>query len=154
MRIFALATLLAIANISGAHAWWSYAQWGLTESALLSASSGQAMPCRPDVPVCAAPPGGMAPSLFVNSITMIGMPASVSFAFDGQRGLVQTLVSFPNADPALLSSLLLGIHGKSVEDPSTTPPTQTWRDERKGTIITLAPVGQGGRLLYRPATSR
>jgi len=154
MRILALASLLAIANISSAHAWWSYAQWGLTESALLSASSGQAMPCRPDVPVCAAPPGGMAPSLFVNSITMIGMPASVSFAFDGQRGLVQTLVLFPNADPALLSSLLLGIHGKSVEDPSTTPPTQTWRDERKGTIITVVPVGQGGRLLYRPATSR
>jgi hypothetical protein len=152
MRIFALATLLVIASISGANAWWSYAQWGLSESALLSASSGRAMPCRPDVPVCAAPSGGIAPSLFVDGITMIGMPASASFAFDGQRGLVQTLVLFPNAEPALLSSLLLGIHGKPVEDPSTTPPTQTWRDERKGTIITIAPVGQGGRLLYRPAT--
>jgi len=65
---------------------------------------------------------------------------------------VQTLVLFPNAEPALLSSLLLGIHGKPVEDPSATPPTQTWRDERKGTIITIALVGQGGSLLYRPAT--
>jgi len=152
MRIFALATLLVMASISGANAWWSYAQWGLSESALLSASSGRAMPCRPDVPVCAVPPGGMAPSLFVDGITMIGMPASASFAFDGQRGLVQTLVLFPNAEPALLSSLLLGIHGKPAEDPSATPPTQTWRDERKGTIITIAPVGQGGSLLYRPAT--
>src|SRR5260370_38885 len=60
MRIFALATLLVMASISGANAWWSYAQWGLSESALLSASTARAIPPRPPPPGSPVPHGRQA----------------------------------------------------------------------------------------------
>ena len=80
MRIFALATLLVIASISGANAWWSYAQWGLSESALLSASSGRAMPCRPDVPVCAI---GLGSNLIVRDGGVPGVVVRLGRGFAG-----------------------------------------------------------------------
>ena len=61
MRSLTLAMLLAAAVVGPAHAWWQYAEWGLTPTQIMSASSGQAVPCRADAPVCKPPPGGLQP---------------------------------------------------------------------------------------------
>ena len=97
-RFLAAILLVMFAGIAPASAWWSYAQWGLNESQLMSASSGQAVPCRQDAPVCATTPNGNQPKLFVESIQMLGMPASVSFSFDAAGKLAETVVRFSNAD--------------------------------------------------------
>jgi hypothetical protein len=149
MRSLTLALLLSTAAAGPAHAWWQYAEWGLTPAQIMSASSGQAVPCRPEAPVCTRPADGLQPSYFVERLTMVGMPASASFAFDGGDKLVQTVVLFPDSDPALLAGLLQGIHGKSVDEAQ-----RMWRDERRGTIITAIPAGRGTMLLYRPAAGR
>jgi hypothetical protein len=146
MRLLILTLLLAAAAAAPAHAWWQYAEWGFTPAQVVSASSGQAQPCRAGVPVCAPPPGGLQSSLFVERLTMVGMPASASFAFDGNDKLVQTVMLFADSDPALLAGLLQGIHGKPVDEAQ-----RMWRDERRGTIITAIPAGRGTMLLYRPA---
>jgi hypothetical protein len=146
MRSIILALLLAIAIAAPAYAWWQYAEWGLTPSQIMSASSGQAVPCRAEAPVCKPPPGGLQPSYFVERLTMVGMPASASFAFDSGGKLVQTVVLFADSDPALMTGLLQGIHGKPVDEGQ-----RIWRDERRGTIITAIPDGRGAMLLYRPA---
>ena len=147
MRSLVLALLLAAAAAAPAHAWWQYAEWGFTPAQIMSASSGQAVPCRPEAPVCTSPPGGLQPSHFVERLTMVGMPASASFASDGDGKLVQTVVLFADSDPALLAGLLQGIYGR--------PEGQgVWRDERRGTIITAIPDGRGTMLLYRPAAAR
>jgi len=151
MRTIILAALLVASNAGSANAWWQYAEWGMTESQLVSASGGRAVPCRADVPVCARPPDGAAPSHCVESLTMIGMPASASFAFDGQGHLNQTVVLFPNADLGLMTNLLKGIHGEPVDDRPGGPPARVWRDDRRGSTITATPAGQGVMLLYRPA---
>lgn len=107
------------------------------------------MPCRAEAPVCARPAGGLQPSHFVERLTMVGMPASASFAFDSGDKLSQTVVLFADADPALMAGLLQGIHGKLVDEAQ-----RMWRDERRGTIITAIPAGRGTMLLYRPAAGR
>lgn len=145
MRSLILAPLLAVAVAVPAHAWWQYAEWGLSPAQIMSASSGQAVPCRADAPVCKAPPGGLQPSHFVERLTMVGMPASASFAFDSGGKLVQTVVLFADSDPALMAGLLQGIHGKPVDETQ-----RMWRDDRRGTIITAIPAGRGTMLLYRP----
>jgi hypothetical protein len=81
-RFLAATLLVMFAGTAPANAWWSYAQWGLNELQLMSASSGQAVPCRQDAPVCATTPNGNQPKLFIESIQMLGLPASVSFSFD------------------------------------------------------------------------
>ncbi len=91
--------------------------------------------------------------LFVESVTMVGMPASASFAFDGKGGLNQTLVHFPTADLALLSGPLRGIHGEAVEASGGTAARQ-WQDERHGTLLTVVPADRGVMLLYRPMPGR
>ena len=45
--------------VSPASAWWQYAEWGLSPPQLMTASAGHAVLCRPGVPVCAAPSGGL-----------------------------------------------------------------------------------------------
>ena len=149
MRSLILASLLATAVAGPAHAWWQYAEWGLSPTQIMSASSGQAVPCSAEAPVCKAPPGGLQPSYFVERLTMVGMPASASFAFDGSDKLVQTVVLFADSDPALMEGLLQGIHGRPVDEAQ-----RMWRDERRGTIITAIPAGRGTMLLYRPAAGR
>jgi hypothetical protein len=52
----------------------------------------------------------------VESLKMVGMPASASFVFVGEGRLNQTIVLFPNADFALVCNLLQGIHGQPVDD--------------------------------------
>jgi hypothetical protein len=145
MRTFFLAAVLTAAIAAPAQAWWQYAEWGFTPSQIISASSGNAVPCRADAPVCATPPGGLQPSYFVERLTMVGMPASASFAFADDK-LVQTVVLFPDSDPALITGLLQGIHGPPVDANKG-----QWRDERRGTILTAIPNGRGTLLLYRPA---
>jgi len=154
MRIIVLTAVLLAAPFGVAEAYWSYAQWGMTETQLVSASGGHAVPCRPGVPVCARPPGGVAPSHFVESLTMVGMQASASFAFDGQGRLNQTAVLFPNTDIELMSGLLQGVHGQPVEDRPGNPPARVWRDERRGSVLTATPAGQGVWLLYQPAAAQ
>lgn len=146
MRPLVLALVLATVAAWPAQAWWQYAEWGFTPAQVVSASSGQATPCRADAPVCAAPPGGLTPTHFVERLTMVGMPASASFAFDGSDKLAQTVVLFAGSDPALIAGLLQGIHGKPVDETQ-----RIWRDERRGTTITALPAGRGTMLLYRPA---
>ena len=148
MRSLVLALLLAPVLVGPAHAWWQYAEWGFTPAQVIAASSGQAVPCRADAAVCTTPPGGQQPSHFVERLTMVGMPASASFGFDGDK-LVQTVVLFPDSDPALLAGLLQGIHGKPVGDGPA-----IWLDERRGTIITAIPAGPGTMLVYKPAAGR
>lgn len=99
MRSFILALILATAIAAPAHAWWQYAQWGFTPSQIVSASSGQAVPCQAEAPVCAPPPGGLQPSLFVDRLTMVGMPASTSFAFDGSGKLAGQSFFSPTPSP-------------------------------------------------------
>ena len=79
MRILALAIVLVIAQATPALCWWQYAEWGLSSRQIASASGGRTAPCQRQVPACARPPGGAAPSLFVDGITMVGMPASAAF---------------------------------------------------------------------------
>ncbi|CAN5712145.1 hypothetical protein BH11PSE3_BH11PSE3_26160 [soil metagenome] len=146
-----LAALLFAASVGAAQAYWTYAQWGMTETQLMAASGGQAVPCRPDVPVCAPPPGGAVPSHYVESLTMVGMPASAAFAFDGQGQLNQTAVLFPRTDSELMSGLLGGIHGEAVEGRPGDPTSRFWRDQRRGSLLTVIPAGLGVWLLYRPA---
>ena len=150
-RFLAATLLVMFAGAAPANAWWSYAQWGLNELQLMSASSGQAVPCRQDAPVCATTPNGNQPKLFVESIQMLGMPASVSFSFDSEGKLAETLVRFSNADFALISNLLQGIHGEPVEDRPGAPPVRVFRDERRGSTITATPIGAGTQMDYRPA---
>jgi hypothetical protein len=134
-----------------ANAWWSYAQWGFSESQLMAASSGQAVPCRQDAPVCAKTPNSNQPRLFIESTQMLGMPASVSFSFDTAGKLTETVVWFSNADFALISNLLQGIHGQPVEDRPGTPLVRVWRDQRRGSTISATPIGAGTQMDYLPA---
>ncbi len=145
MRSLVLALIAATTTAAPAHAWWQYAEWGFTPSQIASASSGQAVPCRADAPVCAQPADGLQPSYFVERLTMVGMPASASFAFDSDK-LAQTVVLFPDSDPTLIAGLLQGIHGRPADEAQ-----RIWRDERRGTIITAIPTGRGTMLVYRPA---
>ena len=137
-------------GVSPAFAWWQYAEWGMSPMRLVAASAGHAVPCRPDVPVCAAPPGGRQPTYMVESLIMVGMSGSASFAFDDDR-LVQTVVLFPTADIGLLTGLLQGIHGKPIDE---APAGRVWRDEDRGSTITALPVGSGSMMIYRPTSGR
>ncbi len=151
MRTPVIAILLSVACSAPAFAWWQYAEWGMSESQLAPASGGRMAPCRADAPACATPAGGVAPSRLVEGITMIGMPASASFAFGGGDRLSQTVVYFPGGDMGLIVSLLRGIHGAPVDEQAT---PKTWRDARRGTELTALPAAQGVMLLYRPIGTR
>ncbi len=150
MRSSLLALLLVIASATPALCWWHYAEWGMSASQLASASGGRAAPCQPTLAVCTAPPGGVAPSYYVDGITMVGVPAQAAFAFDGNDRLIQTVVLFPTTDVGLVTSLLAGVHGAPVAGSSP----QIWNDDRRGTILTAYPVGQGSMLHYRPRAPR
>ena len=82
---------------------------------------------------------------------MVGMPASASFVFDAEGRLSRTIVLFPNADFALICSLLQGIHGQPVDDRPGRSSVKVWRDERRGSTITATPIGAGTQMDYRPA---
>ncbi len=148
-RLVAMSCLLVLAGAGPAGAWWQYAEWGLSEGQIRTASSGQAVPCRADAPVCARTSIGE-PRLFVELLQMVGMPASASFVFDAQGRLIQTIVLFPNADFALVCSLLQGIHGTAIEDRPGEPPVRVWRDGRRGSIITATSTRSGTTLSYQP----
>jgi hypothetical protein len=71
MQALAISAIVAVLGASSAHAWWDYAGWGLSEMQLQSASHGRAVPCRPDVPVCATLPDGSLPKLFVETLQIV-----------------------------------------------------------------------------------
>ena len=147
-RLVIAASVAMCACAAPASAWWRYAEWGMTEGQIMAASVGQAVPCREGVPVCATTPAGGVPRLFVESLEMVGLPASVSFVFDANGQLSQTMVLFPNADLALASSLVQGIHGTPADDRPGDSDSRVWRDDKRGSIITATPAGTGTRLLY------
>jgi hypothetical protein len=149
-RLIAATVLVMFVGIAPASAWWSYAEWGLSESQILSASSGRAVPCREGVPVCARTSDGGQPALFVESVQMVGMPASVSFVFDAGGRLSRTIVLFPNADFALICNLLQGIHGQPNDDRPGPPAIKLWQDKNRGSTITATPTEAGPRMLYQP----
>jgi hypothetical protein len=60
-------------------------------------------------------------------------------------------VWFSNADFALISNLLQGIHGQPVEDRPGTPLVRVWRDQRRGSTISATPIGAGTQMDYLPA---
>jgi hypothetical protein len=147
-----VATMLAmVVGIAPASAWWSYAEWGLSESQIMAASSGRAVPCRAGALICAPTSDGGQPRLFVESVQMVGMPASVSFVFDADGKLGRTIVLFPNADFALICNLLQGIHGQPIDDRPGQMPVKVWQDKKRGSTITATPTSAGPRLLYQPA---
>ena len=62
-RLIAATVLVMLVGIAPASAWRSYAECGLNESQVMTASSGKAVPCRQDAPVCATTPNGNQPAL-------------------------------------------------------------------------------------------
>jgi hypothetical protein len=76
---------------------------------------------RPDI-------GRGQPRLFVESLEMVGMPASVSFVFDAEGRLSRTIVLFPNAAYGLICNLLQGIHGQAIDDRPGQAPVKVWQD--------------------------
>jgi len=149
-RLVAATVLVMFVGIAPAGAWWSYAARGLSESQIMAARSGRAVPCREDALVCARTSDGGQPRLFVESVEIVGMPASVSFVFDAEGRLSRTIVLFPNADFGLISSLLQGIHGQPIDDRPGQAPVKVWQDKKRGSTITAMPTGAGPRLLYQP----
>ena len=146
-----VAAAFAMLLAGPANAWWSYAEWGLSQSQILSASSGRAVPCREGIPVCARTSDGGQPSLFVEAVEMVRMPASVSFVFDAGGKLSRTVVLFPNSDFGLISNPLTGIHGEAVDERPGPPPVKTWQDKKRGSTISATPTGAGSRVLYQPS---
>jgi hypothetical protein len=136
MRTIALLFALALLAGGPAHAYWQYAEWGMTPTQVAAAGRGQAVPCQPGAAACANGAG-----LVIENVEMLGMPASVAFFFDGQGRLNGTVVTFKNADFGLISGLLQGIHGPPVTDEPGPPPTRIYRDTRRGSTITATGAG-------------
>jgi hypothetical protein len=127
-RVIAVTVLFTFVGIAPADAWWRYAEWGLSEGQIMTASGGRAVPCRAAAGVCAPTSDGGQPRLFVESLEMVGMPASVSFVFDAEGRLSRTIVLFPNADYGLICNLLQGIHGQAIDDRPGQAPVKVWQD--------------------------
>jgi hypothetical protein len=150
-RVIAVTVLLTFVGIAPAGAWWRYAEWGLSEGQIMTASVGRAVPCRADAVVCAPTSDGGQPRLFVESLEMVGMPASVSFVFDAEGRLSRTIVLFPNAAYGLICNLLQGIHGQAIDDRPGQAPVKVWQDIKRGSTITATPTSAGPQILYQPA---
>jgi hypothetical protein len=150
-RLFSVAVLAAVLGIvagaNPAFAWWRFAQWGMSPDQIVSASRGQAVPCRPDVPVCSRVLTGAAPSLVIESVDMVGLHGATAFIFDAKGELIRTVVLFPSVDFAQASGMVQGIHGKATQDSAA---ARVWRDERRRSIVTVATSGAGTLLTYTP----
>ena len=153
-RLFAVAILAVVAGANPAFAWWRYAQWGMSEEQVVSASGGQAVPCRPDVPVCSSALAGAVPRLVVEAVDMLGLHGSAAFVFDAKGELIRTVVLFPTVDFAQSSGLMQGIQGQPAQDSLGDRPgekvARVWRDEKRGSIVTITASGSGTILFYRP----
>jgi hypothetical protein len=69
VHFVAIVCVLVLAGSGPVSAWWQYAEWGLSDGQIRTASSGHAVPCRPDAPVCASTPSGQL-RFFVESLKM------------------------------------------------------------------------------------
>jgi len=82
---------------------------------------------------------------------MLSMAITVSFGFDESGRLDQTVVRFPDTDFTVVSKILTGIHGDPIAERSGARPVATWRDDRRGSTITLTGNGRSSTAVYRPA---
>ncbi len=150
MRAFLLVTIMVGFCTSSANAYWQYAKWGMTEGQLLAANQGRALPCAADVPACATKSGEHDPKFFVEGLRMLSQPVTVSFAFDEGGRLAQTVVVFPDTDFAVVAKMLTGINGNPVSERSGPRPTAIWRDNQRGSTITVTGNGPSSTAVYRP----
>lgn len=65
-RVIAVTVLLTFVGIAPAGAWWRYAEWGLSEGQIMTASVGRAVPCRAHAVVCAPTSDGGSPGSSLN----------------------------------------------------------------------------------------
>lgn len=146
MRAFLLAiSLMFIVGVQ-AHAYWQYAEWGMSPMQIATASRGEAIPCQTAGPACTGAPG-----LVIGETEMLGLRCSVAFFFDGQGHLNRTVVTFKNTDFAMIAGLLNGIHGDAVTDPAAATPSGVWRDTRRGSTIVVNGAGPVVTMSYQPA---
>jgi hypothetical protein len=150
MRAFLLVIILVGFCTRSANAWWQYAKWGMTEGQILAANQGRVSLCTPDVPACATRTGAPEPKFFVEGLRMLSMPVTVSFAFDESGRLNQTAVVFPDTDFTVVAKILTGINGNPISERSGSSPVATWRDDQRGTTITVTGNGRSSTAVYRP----
>jgi hypothetical protein len=149
-HLFAVVVLAVVSGATPAFAWWRYAKWGMSGEQVVSASGGQAVPCRAGVPVCSSALTGAAPALMDEAVNMVGLQGSAAFVFDAKGELIRTVVLFPAVDFAQASAMLQGIHGKPAEDRPGEKVARVWRDEQRGSVITVTASGSGTLVMYRP----
>lgn len=152
MRALLLAVILTGLSVCPANAWWQYARWGMTEGQILAANQGRVTPCTPDVPACAIRAGMLEPKFYVDGLRMLSMPVTVSFGFDEGGGLNQTVVVFADTDFTVVAKMLSGFHGNPVGERSGARPVGIWRDDRRGSTITLTGNGPASTAIYRPTS--
>jgi hypothetical protein len=144
-RTIIAAALLLLGAANSAWAYWQYAEWGMTQTQVMSAGRGQAAPCQPQLAGCANGAG-----LIIENTQMLGLPCAVTFFFDGQGRLDRTVVTFTKTDFAMVASLLQGIHGSPVSQQAGNTPSGVWRDTRRGSTITLSGAGPIVTMSYQP----
>lgn len=149
-RLFAVLVLAVVAGTNPAFAYWRHAKWGMSEEQIVSASRGQAVPCRADVPVCSSTIAGGVPKLMVESVDMVGLHGATSFVFGANGELIRTVVFFPAADFAQASAMLNGVQGQPAEDRPGAMAVRMWRDEKRSSIVTVTAAGSGTILTYKP----
>jgi len=149
MRAFLLVAFMVVFCTSSANAYWQYAKWGMTEGQILAANQGRVLPCATDVPACATK-GEHDPKFFVEGLRMLSHPVTVSFAFDEGGRLTQTVVVFPDTDFAVVAKMLTGINGTPVSERPGSRPTAMWRDNQRGSTITVTGNGPSSTAVYRP----
>jgi hypothetical protein len=141
------AAFLLLATANPACAYWRYAEWGMTQTQVMSAGRGQAAQCQPHLAGCDNGAG-----LVIENTQMLGLPCAVTFFFDEQGRLNRTVVTFARTDFAMVANLLQGIHGSPVSQQPGGMPSGVWRDTRRGSTITLSGAGPIVTMSYRPTT--
>lgn len=152
IHLFAGAILAVVAVAPPAFAGWRYAQWGMSDEQVVSASRGEAVPCRAEVPVCSsALTGAPAARLMVEAVDMAGLHGSAALVFDANGQLIRTFVFFPSVDFEQAAAILQGVHGQPVSgDRPNEKVARVWRDEERRSIITITAAGSGTMVFYRP----
>lgn len=159
MRTIATAAvMISVCYATPAAAWWDFAKWGMTEQQIAAASKGRAQLCTQSYGgVCGHLKTGRGqvvaePRIYIPSITIAGEPAAVSFAFDGAGTLKMTIVEFERARYRAITDTLSGIYGPPFHQYAGAFANMSWRDPKKGTLITALEAGRT-RVTYEPIRS-